>query len=142
MTSVQPTSDLRHDELVLTVGCAFELESTFAVAAVMQVAPGPDPRVQMRHERWDIGSHHHSYVDLYGNRCERLMIAAGRSRVAYEAQLLVSSPADIVEAVHGHLEWVCGASNPWTTRDAVDVALMTSFGPLTLTGSTVQAQAV
>jgi transglutaminase-like putative cysteine protease len=276
MTRAQTTSDVLHDGLALTVGCAFELQSTFPVAAVMQVAPCPDPRVQMQQERWDIGSGHHGYVDLYGNRCERLEIPAGGSRVAYEAQLLVSSPADVVEPsaretpvellpdetisfvmpsrfclpdelgheawqrfgslqpgwervqavvdfVHGHLEWVSGASNPWTTaadayragqgvcrdfahlaitfcralniparyvfgyipeidcppltepmdfaawcevylegcwytfdarnntprtgrvvvgrgRDAIDVALMTSFGPLTLTGFTVTAQ--
>ncbi|MEA2183219.1 MAG: hypothetical protein QOF69_2404 [Solirubrobacteraceae bacterium] len=277
MTFTQTTSDVHQDGLALTVGCAFELESTFSVAAVMQVAPSPDPRVQMHSERWDIGSEHHSYVDLYGNRCERLNIPAGRCTVAYEAQLTVSSPADVLEPdaretpvellpdetisfvmpsrfclpdelghdawqrfgslqpgwervqaivdyVHGHLEWVCGASNPWTTaadayragqgvcrdfahlaitfcralniparyvfgyipeidcppltepmdfaawfeayldgrwftfdarnntprtgrvvvgrgRDATDVALMTSFGPLTLTGFSVQAQA-
>jgi transglutaminase-like putative cysteine protease len=277
MTFAQVTPDAHQDGLALAVGCAFELESTFPVAAVMQVAPCPDPRVEMHSERWDIGSEHHSYVDLYGNRCERLKIPAGRCTVAYEAQLTVSSPADVLEPdaretpvellpdetisfvmpsrfclpdelghdawqrfgslqpgwervqaivdyVHGHLEWVSGASNPWTTaadayragqgvcrdfahlaitfcralniparyvfgyipeidcppltepmdfaawfeayldgrwftfdarnntprtgrvvvgrgRDATDVALMTSFGPLTLTGFSVQAQA-
>jgi transglutaminase-like putative cysteine protease len=171
MTFTQTTPDMHQDGLALTVGCAFELESTFSVAAVIQVAPCPDPRVQMHSERWDIGSEHHSYVDLYGNRCERLNIPAGRCTVAYEAQLTVSSPADVLEPdaretpvellpdetisfvmpsrfclpdelghdawqrfgslqpgwervqaivdyVHGHLEWVSGASNPWTT--AVD----------------------
>jgi transglutaminase-like putative cysteine protease len=98
----------------------------------------------------------------------------------------------VVDFVHGHLEFVPGASNPWTTagdayragqgvcrdyahdfaawfeayldgrwrtfdarnntprigrvvvgrgRDAVDVALITSFGPLTLTGFEVHADA-
>jgi transglutaminase-like putative cysteine protease len=271
-----PALQTTSDAIALTVGCAFELESTFPVAAIMQVAPAPDPRVQMQHERWDVDSPHHSYVDAHGNRCERLTVSAGRSRVAYEAQVLVSSPADVVEhdaretpveelpdetigfvmpsrfclpdelgheawqrfgdlepgwarvqaivdVVHGHLEWVSGASNPWTTaadafragqgvcrdfahlaitfcralniparyvfgyipnigipppaeemdfaawfeayldgrwhtfdarnntprigrvvvgrgRDAIDVALMTSFGPVTLTGFEVRAQ--
>jgi transglutaminase-like putative cysteine protease len=264
------------DALALTVGCTFELETTFAIAAVMQVAPGPGPGVRMQRETWDTGCDHHGYVDLYGNRCERLEVAAGSSRIAYEAQLLLAHPADvidrdaretpvsalphetiafvmpsrfclpdelghdawqrfggldpgwervqaIVDFVHGHLEWVSGASNPWTTaadayragqgvcrdfahlaitfcralniparyvfgyipeidcppltepmdfaawfeayiggrwhtfdarnniprrgrvvvgrgRDAVDVALITSFGPLTLTGFDVRAQ--
>lgn len=274
MTRVQTTSV--HEGLALTVGCALELEGTFPVPAILQVAPCPDPRVQMSHERWEIGSDHHSYVDLYANRCERVMVPAGASRLAYEAELVVSSPAEVVEPqaretpvellppetvsfvmpsrfclpdelgheawqrfgaiepgwervqavvdfVHGHLEWVAGASNPWTTaadayragqgvcrdfahlaitfcralniparyvfgyipetenqplteamdfaawfeayldgrwytfdprnnaprtgrvvvgrgRDAIDVALMTSFGPLTLTRFTVHAQ--
>jgi len=276
MVRAQPPFALERDELTLVVGCEFGLESAFPVAAITQVAPAPDPRVQMQHERWDVDSAHHSYVDLYGNRCERLTVPAGRSRVAYEARLVVSAPADvialdtpetpverlpddtinfvmpsrfclpdelgneawqrfgdlkpgwqrvqaIVDFVHGHLEWVEGASNPWTTaadayragqgvcrdfahlgitfcralniparyvfgyipevdcppmtepmdfaawfeayldghwhtfdarnntprtgrvvvgrgRDAVDVALMTSFGPVTLTGFAVQAQ--
>ncbi|MEA2186372.1 MAG: hypothetical protein QOK16_1383, partial [Solirubrobacteraceae bacterium] len=36
MTFIQTTSDVHQDGLALTVGCAFELESTFSVAAVMQ----------------------------------------------------------------------------------------------------------
>ncbi|MEA2219733.1 MAG: hypothetical protein QOJ35_2359 [Solirubrobacteraceae bacterium] len=264
------------DALALTVGCTFELEAAFGIAAVMQVAPGPAPGLRMQRELWDTGVSHHGYVDLYGNRCERLEVAPGSSRIVYEAQLLLSHPADaidrearetpvaelpdetiafvmpsrfclpdelghdawqrfgtlepgwqrvqaIVDFVHGHLEWVSGASNPWTTaadayragqgvcrdfahlaitfcralniparyvfgyipaidcppmteamdfaawfeayvggrwhtfdarnntprtgrvvvgrgRDAVDVALITSFGPLTLTGFEVRAE--
>ena len=33
--------------LALTVGCEFEFESTQAVAAVMQVAPSPQPGVRI-----------------------------------------------------------------------------------------------
>ena len=269
---------VRGGPLALEVGCTFELETTFPIAAVVQVAPGPDPGLRMQREVWDTAVGHHGYVDLYGNRCERIEVAAGRSRIAYEAQLLLSEPADvfdlgaretpvselpdetiaftmpsrfclpdelghdawqrfgaldpgwervqaIVDFVHGHLEWVSGASNPWTTaadayragqgvcrdfahlaitfcralniparyvfgyipeidcpplhepmdfaawfeayvggrwhtfdarnniprtgrvvvgrgRDAVDVALITSFGPLTLTGFEVRAREV
>jgi transglutaminase-like putative cysteine protease len=154
--------------LALTVGCEFEFESTQAVAAVMQVAPSPQPGVRMRREQWDTDCDHHGYVDLYGNRCERFRIPAGHARIAYEAQLALSAPADVIEPdaaevpvaslpddvlsfvmpsrfclpdelgheawqrfghlapgwsrvqaivdfVHGHLTWVAGASNPWTT---------------------------
>ena len=270
-----PTTE---DALTLAVGCTFELEAAFPIAAIMQVAPGPDPGVRMEREVWDTGVDHHGYIDLYGNRCERLEIAAGTSRIAYEAQLVLSQPADVIDQaaaetpvgqlpdetiaftmpsrfclpdelgheawqrfgsldpgwqrvqaicdfVHNHLEWVAGASNPWTTaadafhagqgvcrdfahlaitfcrslniparyvfgyipeidcpplvepmdfaawfeayiggrwhtfdarnniprtgrvvvgrgRDAVDVALITSFGPLTLTGFEVRADDV
>jgi transglutaminase-like putative cysteine protease len=156
--------------LTLTVGCTFGFETPQPVSAVLQVAPsGSD--VQLRAERWDTGVEHHGYVDLYSNRCERVMIAAGASRLAYEAEVVLSSPRDriapgtsetpigslpdehiafvmpsrfclpdelgheawqrfgdvtpgwervqaIVDFVHDHLEWVAGASNPWTT--AVD----------------------
>jgi transglutaminase-like putative cysteine protease len=270
------TPPATEDALTLLVGCTFELEAAFAIAAIMQVSPRADPCVQMQREVWDTGVDHHGYLDLYGNRCERLEIAAGSSRITYEAQLALSSPADVIDLdasetpvaelpdetiaftmpsrfclpdelgneawqrfgsldpgwsrvqavvdfVHTHLEWVEGASNPWTTaadayragqgvcrdfahlaitfcralniparyvfgyipvidcppltepmdfaawfeayvggrwhtfdarnniprtgrvvvgrgRDAVDVALITSFGPLTLTGFEVRAE--
>jgi hypothetical protein len=55
--------------LGLTVGCTFELETTFPIAAIMQVAPGLDPTVRMQREVWDTaGCDHHGYVDLYANR--------------------------------------------------------------------------
>ena len=156
------------EPLALIVGCDFEFEAAAPVAAIMQVAPRPAPQLRMHREQWETGDEHHSYVDLYGNRCERFMIAAGSSRIGYEAQLLLTDPADVIEPdaretpvaslpdevlnfvmpsrfclpdelghdawqrfgdlapgwarvqavvdfVHHHLEWVSGASNPWTT---------------------------
>jgi transglutaminase-like putative cysteine protease len=232
--------------------------------------------MDIRGERWETAAEHHGYIDGYGNRCERFELGAGASQIAYEAQVLLRSPADlivpdaaeipvgalpdevlsfvmpsrfclpdelgheawqrfgslpsgwgrvqaIVDYVHGHLEFMPGASNPWTTaadayragqgvcrdfahlaitfcralniparyvfgyipaigvppphepmdfaawfevyleggwqtfdarnntprtgrvvvgrgRDAIDVALVTSFGPLTLTGFEVRAE--
>jgi len=152
------------------VGCTFGLATPQPVASVFQVAPS-GPGFQLLAERWETGADHHTYVDLYGNRCERLMIPAGDSRIVYEADVVLDEPRDvnrpgtpetpvavlpdaclsfvmpsrfclpdelgheawqrfgglepgwervqaIVDFVHGHLEWVAGASNPWTT--AVD----------------------
>jgi len=156
--------------LALTVGCTFGLATPQPVSAVFQVAPS-GPGLQLLGERWETGADHHGYLDLYGNRCERLTIPAGDSRVVYEAEVVLATPRDvtapgtpetavgrlpdeylafvmpsrfclpdelgheawqrfgslppgwervqaIVDFVHGHLEWVAGASNPWTT--AVD----------------------
>jgi transglutaminase-like putative cysteine protease len=160
------------DSLALSVGCEFELEATQSVAAVMQVAPYARPGVRMLREQWDTDCDHHGYADLYGNRCERFTIDAGSSRIAYDAEVLLTDPADVIEPdapetpvsslpaevlhfvmpsrfclpdelgndawerfgelepgwgrvqaivdfVHGHLEYAPGASNPWTT--AADV---------------------
>jgi len=160
------------EALTLAVGCHFELHAAQPVSAVLQVAPSPHPAVQMRSERWTTDFEHHGYIDHYENRCERFMIAAGTSRIAYEAELLLTEPADriepdapetpiaalpdevlsfvmpsrfclpdelgavawqqfgdhpagwgrvqaIVDFVHHHLEFMPGASNPWTT--AADV---------------------
>jgi transglutaminase-like putative cysteine protease len=122
----------------------------------------------MQREQWHTGSDHHGYIDLYENRCERFTIDSGSSRIAYEAELLLTDPADVIEPdapetpvaslpdevlsfimpsrfclpdelgndawqrfgdwapgwarvqaivdfVHGYLEFVPGASNPWTS---------------------------
>lgn len=157
-----------HQELELTVGCEFGLASPQATTVVMQVAPSPQPGVTVSGERWETDAAHHGYVDTYGNRCERFALASGSSRIAYEAEVVLQSPADRIEAealetpvtslpdsvlcfvmpsrfclpdelgheawqrfgaldpgwgrvqaivdyVHGYLEFVSGASNPWTT---------------------------
>src|SRR5450755_603205 len=100
MTDATPQTDgdeLPPDELMLGVGCEFELNVAQPLAAVMQVAPGPAPGVRMTSERWDAGCEHRGYIDLYGNRCERFMIQSGSSRIAYEAELLLRDPADLIE---------------------------------------------
>ena len=152
------------------MGCTFGLATPHPTASVFQVAPS-GPGLKLLAERWKTGAEHHTYVDLYGNRCERLMIPAGDSRLVYEADVVLDEPRDvnrpgtretpvaelpdaclafvmpsrfclpdelgheawqrfgalepgwervqaIVDFVHGHLQWVAGASNPWTT--AVD----------------------
>jgi transglutaminase-like putative cysteine protease len=154
--------------LALGVGCEFELKAAESVAAVIQVAPFPAPGVRIQREQWQTGSDHHGYVDLYGNRCERFTVESGGSRIAYEAELLLTDPADVIEPeapetpvaslpdevlsfvmpsrfclpdelgeeawqrfgdlspgwgrvqavvefVHRNLEYVPGGSNPWTT---------------------------
>jgi transglutaminase-like putative cysteine protease len=154
--------------VALAVGCEFEVETSQSVTAIVQVAPAAQPAVSMRREHWDTTAEHHSYVDQYGNRCERLTLVAGASRIAYDAELLLASAADLVEPdtpetpvaslpdealnfvmpsrfclpdelghdawqrfgaidpgwgrvqaivdfVHEHLEFVPGSSNPWTT---------------------------
>jgi transglutaminase-like putative cysteine protease len=156
------------EQLSLLVGCEFVVETTYPIPSIMQVAPRYDPAVLIRREEWHTQSDHHSYLDHYGNRCERLTIPAGATKLTYEAELQLSEPADVIEPdtpetpvgelpdetltflmpsrfclpdelgqeawdrfgqlepgwsrvqaivddVHNHIEWVAGASNPWTT---------------------------
>ncbi|HEX4363792.1 MAG TPA: transglutaminase family protein [Solirubrobacteraceae bacterium] len=97
MTSDSEPGASLDDTLLLTVGCEFEIAVAQPLAAIMQVAPRAEPRVHMRREQWDTEVDHHGYVDGFGNRCERFLIAAGESRIAYEAELLLTQAADIVE---------------------------------------------
>ena len=170
---VKRVPDAASTPLPLTVGCTFGLQTPQPVSAVLQVAPSGGG-LELLDERWGTAADHHGYVDLYGNRCERLVIPPGDSRIVYEADVIVDQPRDalapqtpetpimavpdellsfvmpsrfclpdelgheawqrfgslepgwervqaIVDFVHGHLQWVAGASNPWTT--AVDAFL-------------------
>lgn len=161
-------SDAPDTPVLLSLGCTFGLEAVQSSAAVMQVAPAPQPGLSIRRERWDTGGYHHCYVDHYGNRCERLALGPGATTITYDAEVVVWAPSDlikpetpetpvgslpddvlsflmpsrfclpdelgheawqrfggldpgwlrvqaIVDFVHGHLEFVHGASNPWTT---------------------------
>jgi transglutaminase-like putative cysteine protease len=156
------------EALTLTVGCEFGLHSLQPATAVVQVAPCLQAGVCISAELWETSAGHHSYVDHYGNRCERFELAAGDSHISYEAQLVITRPADLIEPdaretpvaalpddvlsfvmpsrfclpdelgheawqrfgdltpgwgrvqaivdyVHGELRFVPGASNPWTT---------------------------
>jgi transglutaminase-like putative cysteine protease len=156
------------EALTLTVGCKFGLNSLQPATAVVQVAPRLGAGVCISAELWETSAGHHSYVDHYGNRCERFELAAGGSHISYEAHLVIMRPADLIEPdaretpvaalpddvlsfvmpsrfclpdelgheawqrfgdltpgwgrvqaivdyVHAELRFVPGASNPWTT---------------------------
>jgi transglutaminase-like putative cysteine protease len=162
----QPATE--QQALKLTVGCQFGLLSSQPAAAIMQVAPRPQPGVAISGENWYTSAEHHGYLDAYGNRCERFALDSGGSHITYEARLVLARPADaiepatpetpveslpdevlsfvmpsrfclpdelgheawqrfgglepgwgrvqaIVDYVHEQLQFVPGASNPWTT---------------------------
>ena len=85
------------DSLALTVGCRFGLDTVQPAVAIAQVAPSLQAGISIDEERWATSAAHHSYVDHYRNRCERFELAAGDSEIVYEAQLLITSPADVIE---------------------------------------------
>jgi transglutaminase-like putative cysteine protease len=85
------------EALRLKVGCEFGLETSRAVDAVMQVAPLPERDVRLDGEAWHTPAGHHGYIDDHGNRCERLAVPPGSSRVAYEAEVTLTDPADALD---------------------------------------------
>jgi hypothetical protein len=94
-------SNVDFGPLTLTVGCTFGFETPQAISAVLQVAPTKQDQ-KVLSERWEIDADHHGYVDLFGNRCERVTIEAGMSRIVYEAEVSLSSPVDRI--AHGTAE--------------------------------------
>jgi transglutaminase-like putative cysteine protease len=154
--------------LALILGCSFGLDSVQPATAIMQVAPRNSPGLTISEERWSTEARHHTYLDDYGNRCERFALPAGATMIDYRATVSVAGSADvidldaqetpvsalpddifsfimpsrfclpdelgheawqrfgnltpgwtrvqaIVDHVHNSIEWVAGASNPWTT---------------------------
>jgi transglutaminase-like putative cysteine protease len=90
------SADSSRDVLVevtrrLTVGCEFIHHSEIAIPAVLQVEPLSDQKVDVIDERWSLEPEGptHSYTDLYGNPCRRLMLPAGRSLISYQATVIV-----------------------------------------------------
>ncbi len=157
--------------LPLRVGCTFQFEVNQHTSSIMQVAPRPEPGLSIRDELWAADAYHYTYVDSFGNRCERFELPPGVATVIYEAHVVVARPVDliarearetpvgrlpdavmnfvmpsrfclsdelgaeawqrfgaltpgwdrvqaVVDYVHEYLEFTPGGSNPWTT--AVD----------------------
>ena len=160
------------EEMVLGVGCTLRVETPMTIGAVVQVAPAPSADVTIRREEWTTAARHHTYIDRYDNRCERIVIEPGETEIVYDAIVACSPAPDvvnrdavevpavdlpddllhfvmpsrfclpdelgheawqrfgdlapgwqrvqaIVDFVHGFLEFKPGSSNPWTT--ATDV---------------------
>src|SRR6478736_2178556 len=90
-------ASMDNDKLALTVGCTFGFDTPYPVSAVLQVAPS-GRELQIRSEHWETEADHHGYLDAFSNRCERVTIAAGASRIIYEAEVILTSPADRIAA--------------------------------------------
>jgi len=83
----------------LTVGCEFVHQSATDIAAVLQIEPLVDQKVDVMEARWslDPDSSTRSYADLYGNPCRRLIIPAGRSVINYRATVVVPDAVEDVD---------------------------------------------
>lgn len=76
------------------VGCRFDYESPAPAPSVWQVRARPDDGPAVVFERWDSSAPARSYVDAYGNMCDRLTLPPGPSRVRYDALVEVSGAPD------------------------------------------------
>jgi transglutaminase-like putative cysteine protease len=76
---------------MVRVGCSFEYASSFDTPAVLMIRPEEHGQ-RLTREEWstDPAIPYHDYVDLFGNRCRRLTIPAGRSTIRYDADVETS----------------------------------------------------
>jgi transglutaminase-like putative cysteine protease len=83
----------------LKVGCEFVHQSETDVPAVFQVEPLNDQKVDLIDERWsqEPDGPTHTYTDLYGNPCRRLIMPAGRSVISFRATVIAPDATEDVD---------------------------------------------
>jgi transglutaminase-like putative cysteine protease len=86
-------------QYTLRVGCEFVYRSEWPTPAIIQVEAYRDGNHKLLQESWrntpEIDSH--EYSDVYGNRCRRLIIPRGETRLCYDALVDITSNPDEVD---------------------------------------------
>jgi len=83
----------------LSLGCTFVQWSQLPVHAVFQVEPVLDQIATIKDEEWvtDPAIQTRTYRDIYGNRCRRMMLPAGRSEITFRATAEVPDAAEEID---------------------------------------------
>ena len=78
----------------IRVGCQFEYDAPGPVPSLWQVRPRPDGPHRLVSQDWKVPSQARSYIDSFGNECDRLTLPPGRSVLLYDARLDVPHEYD------------------------------------------------
>ena len=78
----------------IRVGCRFDYVADGPVPSLWQIRPRQDGPHRVVDETWVPPAPAHTYLDAYGNACDRFTLPAGRSTVRYEADVDVPAHAD------------------------------------------------
>jgi len=84
---------------ILHVGCEFVYVAEVPTAAVAQVEPYEADSARVLTASWstDPELSRRSYVDLYGNTCQRTVLPTGRSTLRYDAEVSVPDATEEVD---------------------------------------------
>ena len=87
------------DNTDLRVGCEFVQDAAHPTPVVMQIQPVTEGPVIVGVETWttDPAVPVRGYTDMYGNRCLRLVLPAGRSTFQYHAEIVVPEGLEPVD---------------------------------------------
>src|SRR5947207_13243635 len=80
----------------IRVGCEFRYEETWPTPAVIQVQPRRDGAHRVLQETWQTVPELpvQTFYDIYGNTCQRLLMAIGEQVFRYDALVEVSAEPD------------------------------------------------
>jgi transglutaminase-like putative cysteine protease len=78
------------------VGCEFQYDAAGSTPTVWQVRPRADPTQRLAAESWETTPSvaRSSYLDAYGNICDRLTLPPGQTVLRYDAQVEVADVFD------------------------------------------------
>jgi transglutaminase-like putative cysteine protease len=82
--------------MLVRVGCQFEFETLETTPSLWQVRPRADGSHRIVSQTWEPPAPTHTYVDSYGNECDRVNLPPGRSVMRYDATVEVPSTTDKV----------------------------------------------
>lgn len=78
----------------IRLGCRFDYVAEGPVPSLWQVRPREDGPHRVVRESWEPPAAPRTYVDAFGNSCDRLTLPAGPSTLRYEAEVEVPSHVD------------------------------------------------
>jgi transglutaminase-like putative cysteine protease len=83
----------------MRVGCEFRYTAEVETAAVFQVEPSGAAPVTVLRQAWETApaAGRHSYIDLYGNDCQRLNLPVGDTTLRYDATVTVPDATEDVD---------------------------------------------
>src|SRR6202035_2156952 len=80
--------------MLVRIGCQFEFETLDMTPSLWQVRPRPDGDHRIVSQTWEPPGPTHTYIDAYGNACDRVNLPPGRSVMRYDATVDVPSNPD------------------------------------------------
>ena len=80
--------------MLVRVGCEFEYESPGETPSLWQIRPRSDSDHHVITESWQPPAPSRTYLDVYGNTCDRLTLPPGRSLLRYDATVDVPPAFD------------------------------------------------
>ena len=83
--------------MLVRVGCQFEYEATEVTPSLWQVRPHPDGAHRVVTAAWEPPAPVRTYLDAYGNVCDRLILPEGASVLRYDALAEVPASHDAAD---------------------------------------------